>query len=79
MKRDFNPRTHIECDKGAIDRPRYAAYFNPRTHIECDLSGLSDSASVADFNPRTHIECDSDGVLALCINTLSTLKCETLR
>ena len=34
--RDFNPRTHEECDTKATDDLENKFDFNPRTHEECD-------------------------------------------
>ena len=34
--RNFNPRTHEECDSGYQINQLIAEYFNPRTHEECD-------------------------------------------
>ena len=35
--RDFNPRTHEECDRIGKKYRRNLCNFNPRTHEECDL------------------------------------------
>ena len=34
--RNFNPRTHKECDANWQTSFHCACYFNPRTHKECD-------------------------------------------
>ncbi len=36
-KRNFNPRTHEECDCQIARLAALDIYFNPRTHEECDL------------------------------------------
>ena len=37
-KRNFNPRTRVECDVGIILIVADRKNFNPRTRVECDLS-----------------------------------------
>ncbi len=56
--RNFNPRTHEECDPSRLSRMPGVEHFNPRTHEECDprMYHLLNSSSY--FNPRTHEECD---------------------
>ncbi len=34
---DFNPRTHVGCDKRAKIGLKMRNYFNPRTHVGCDV------------------------------------------
>ena len=62
--KDFNPRTHEECDANVFDGASLQRYhFNPRTHEECDaISDLCTRQSLY-FNPRTHEECDMQGVV----------------
>src|SRR5699024_3837854 len=36
--KDFNPRTHVECDYKDLQRVRKERNFNPRTHVECDAN-----------------------------------------
>ena len=33
---DFNPRTHVGCDRASLLPPPGNGYFNPRTHVGCD-------------------------------------------
>ena len=33
---DFNPRTHVGCDRSCRSRPTSGSHFNPRTHVGCD-------------------------------------------
>ena len=33
---DFNPRTHMECDRNGLLITDRTTDFNPRTHMECD-------------------------------------------
>ena len=56
--RNFNPRTHEECDLSGWGDLMALSDFNPRTHEECD--SLADRHYIRnyDFNPRTHEECD---------------------
>ena len=35
-KRNFNSRTHVECDLGYITSKDLLDNFNSRTHVECD-------------------------------------------
>ena len=56
--RNFNPRTHMECDPISTLVPRAIPYFNPRTHMECDPIPLQFCQTDSYFNPRTHMECD---------------------
>ena len=58
LTRDFNPRTHEECDLSGWGDLMALSDFNPRTHEECD--SLADRHYIRnyDFNPRTHEECD---------------------
>ena len=39
-RKDFNPRTHEECDVMVVVAFTVNVDFNPRTHEECDVAGL---------------------------------------
>ena len=56
--RNFNPRTHEECDKGPTRQTKERKNFNPRTHEECDKHVDGRVGGSLNFNPRTHEECD---------------------
>ena len=36
-RRNFNPRTHVGCDRSPRSSIPTSGYFNPRTHVGCDL------------------------------------------
>ena len=57
-QRNFNPRTHEECDCTTDSITSFMDYFNPRTHEECDRISFLLHPNHPDFNPRTHEECD---------------------
>ena len=56
--RNFNPRTHTECDCDLYSPSTENSYFNPRTHTECDGVAIDLILGLINFNPRTHTECD---------------------
>ena len=35
-KSNFNPRTHVGCDRASAFGSNVGVYFNPRTHVGCD-------------------------------------------
>ena len=51
---DFNPRTHVECDRDRHYEIIRKVDFNPRTHVECDLMETIRPKGSKYFNPRTH-------------------------
>ena len=55
---NFNPRTHVGCDKKWCKITTNDCYFNPRTHVGCDLNKLKPLLNQCYFNPRTHVGCD---------------------
>ena len=59
-QRDFNPRTHVECDPLELSGSKGSLYFNPRTHVGCDKAFLRRGSRPFNFNPRTHVGCDMD-------------------
>ena len=40
LHKDFNPRTHVGCDRNSIMLTLKSVDFNPRTHVGCDLGIL---------------------------------------
>ena len=46
-KRNFNSRTHVECDLGYITSKDLLDNFNSRTHVECDEICLANRARKA--------------------------------
>ena len=38
--KNFNPRTHVGCDRHLPPEPRGRGDFNPRTHVGCDTAGM---------------------------------------
>ncbi len=60
-KGDFNPRTHVGCDRVPHRPYIYTQNFNPRTHVGCDPASLLTSPPLLNFNPRTHVGCDDKG------------------
>ena len=57
---NFNPRTHVGCDRASRRPSPGSSYFNPRTHVGCDLDvDECDAVRLVYFNPRTHVGCDS--------------------
>ena len=57
---DFNPRTHVGCDKNVTKMIGHFGYFNPRTHVGCDVLDFAITNYHLHFNPRTHVGCDFD-------------------
>ena len=37
---NFNPRTHVGCDRELCDIHHVSDHFNPRTHVGCDVGLL---------------------------------------
>ena len=55
---NFNPRTHVGCDREPFAVLAHISYFNPRTHVGCDAGARPCVCFQNDFNPRTHVGCD---------------------
>ena len=56
---NFNPRTHVGCDRSKKRRLCARLHFNPRTHVGCDSVCLTALRRSFNFNPRTHVGCDT--------------------
>ena len=56
--RNFNSRTHVECDGRWLLFTVPGADFNSRTHVECDKTPHNPWGIFEYFNSRTHVECD---------------------
>ena len=56
--KNFNSRTHVECDGAPRPPIKMPVYFNSRTHVECDDFEREISFVKYYFNSRTHVECD---------------------
>ena len=52
-QKDFNPRTHGECDQIECQVFKDEDYFNPRTHGECDKIEFSATSQESEFQ-STH-------------------------
>ena len=42
--KNFNSRTHVECDGAPRPPIKMPVYFNSRTHVECDRDGATPAA-----------------------------------
>ena len=60
--KNFNSRTHVECDFYVFQTSNPKTNFNSRTHVECDQYKSFTAATKKDFNSRTHVECDSGSI-----------------
>ncbi len=47
--RNFNSRTHVECDFRCFQFYVFTLYFNSRTHVECDITLHSQSQTSPGF------------------------------
>ena len=70
--KDFNSRTHVECDVLPLGSRQSDWNFNSRTHVECDGFLRMRRMVLRNFNSRTHVECDLPRWLGCCNRRIST-------
>ena len=78
--RNFNSRTHVECDLRDLIQSMLPCDFNSRTHVECDQKITRTVQDVLNFNSRTHVECDTVATAAPAIlihfNSRTHVECD---
>ena len=65
MRRYFNPRTPVGCDRCPWCWAPTRTDFNPRTPVGCDPWDCHHADPSHNFNPRTPVGCDLAATLAL--------------